>query len=129
MNAQIAALGPKDFVLPFGAVGAVVFPVENDEQARQHAQQILKENFAVVLLHEALANTLAPIFESVQEKPIPCVLALPFIEPSTGQAVQQLRTALRRATGTDILDAASKPQSPQTTQNNTKPSQNDMESN
>ncbi len=116
MNARIAAIGPKDFVMPFGAVGAVTFPVENDAQAREQAQAMLKENFAVILLHEALASSLAPIFEKTQEQPTPCIVALPFIEPSTGEAVQQLRTALRRATGTDIWDAAS--QSPQTNQDN-----------
>ncbi len=116
MNARIAAIGPKDFVMPFGAIGAVTFSVENDSQAREQAQTMLKENFAVILLHEALAPTLAPIFESIQEQPTPCIVALPFIEPSTGQAVQQLRIALRRATGTDIWDAAA--QSPQTDKNN-----------
>ncbi len=116
MNARIAALGPKDFVMPFGAVGAVTFPVENDAQAREQAQAVIKENFAVVLLHEALAETLAPVFEKLQEQPTPCIVALPFIEPSTGAAVQQLRLALRRATGTDIWDVAA--QSPQTNQNN-----------
>ena len=116
MNARIAAFGPKDFVLPFGAIGAATFPVENDAQAHEQAQAMLKENFAVILVHEALAQTLAPVFEGLQEQPIPCIVALPFIEPSTGQAIQQLRTALRRATGTDIWDAAA--QSPQTDQNN-----------
>ncbi len=111
MNAKIAAIGPKDFVMPFGAVGAVAFPVENDAQAHEQAQAVLKENFAVILLHEALASTLAPVFEKLQEQPTPCIVALPFIEPSTGQAVQQLRTALKRATGTDIWDVASQSQS------------------
>ncbi len=106
MNARIAALGPKDFVMPFGAVGAATFPVENDAQAREQAQAMLKENFAVILLHEALVETLAAIFEKLQDEPTPCIIALPFIEPSTGQAVQQLRTALKRATGTDILEVA-----------------------
>jgi len=106
MTAQIAALGPKDFVMPFGAVGAKAFIVEDDAQAREEAQAILKENFAVVLVHEGLAEALSGIFESVQEQPIPCVVALPFIEESTGRAVQQLRTALRRATGTDIWNSA-----------------------
>ncbi len=108
MNARIAALGPKDFVMPFGAVGAVTFPVENDAQAREQAQAVIKENFAVILLHEALAQTLAPVFEKLQEEPTPCIIALPFIEASTGQAVEQLRTALKRATGTDILEVAAK---------------------
>ena len=108
MNARIAAIGPKDFVMPFGAIGAATFPVENDAQALEQAQAMLKENFAVILLHEALAPTLAPIFEKLQEQPTPCIVALPFIEPSSGQAVQQLRTALKRATGTDILEVAAK---------------------
>ena len=106
MNAQIAALGPRDFVMPFGAVGAHAFPVEDQDQAGEQAKAILKQNFAVILVHEGLAQALAPIFESVQEQPTPCIVALPFIEPSTGQAVQQLRIALRRATGTDILQSA-----------------------
>ena len=94
--------------MPFGAVGAATFPVENDAQAREQAQAMLKENFAVILLHEALAPTLAPVFEKLQEQPTPCIVALPFIEPSSGQAVQQLRNALKRATGTDILEVAAK---------------------
>ena len=106
MTAQIAALGPRDFVMPFGAVGARAFAVENQAQATEQAQAILKENFAVILVHEGLAQALAPIFESVQEQPTPCIVALPFIEPGTGQAVQQLRIALRRATGTDIWNVA-----------------------
>ena len=107
MNAQIAALGPRDFVIPFGAVGAKAFVVEDDAGAREQAQVILKGNFAVVLVHEGLAEALADIFENVQEQPSPCIVALPFIEESTGRAVQQLRTALRRATGTDIWNTAS----------------------
>ncbi|NIA06687.1 MAG: hypothetical protein GWP14_03465 [Actinobacteria bacterium] len=107
MDAQIAALGPRDFVIPFGAAGAKSFVVEDEAQAREQAQAILKEkNFAVVLVHEGLAETLADIFQSVQEQPSPCIVALPFIEESTGRAVQQLRTALRRATGTDIWNSA-----------------------
>ena len=106
MAAQIAALGPRDFVMPFGAVGAKAFAVENEAQASEQAQAILKENFAVVLVHEGLAEVLAPIFESVEEQPTPCIVALPFIEESTGRAVQQLRTALRRATGTDLWKSA-----------------------
>ena len=108
MAAQIAALGPRDFVTPFGAVGAKAFAVEDEAQARQQALAILKENFAVVLVHEELAEALADIFEDVQEQPTPCIVALPFIEESTGRAVQQLRVALRRATGTDIWSAAGK---------------------
>ncbi len=108
MNARIAALGPRDFVMPFGAVGAATFSVENETQAHEQAQAVIKENFAVILLHEALAETLAPVFEKLQEEPTPCIIALPFIEASTGQSVEQLRTALKRATGTDILEVAAK---------------------
>ncbi len=106
MDAQIAALGPRDFVMPFGAVGAKSFVVEDEAGAREQAQAILKENFAVILIHEKLAEALADVFQSVQEQPTPCIVALPFIEESTGRAVQQLRTALRRATGTDIWNSA-----------------------
>ena len=106
MNAEIAALGPRDFVMPFGAVGAKAFVVEDEAGAREQAQFILKGNFAVILIHEELAEALADIFESVQEQPSPCIVALPFIEESTGRAVQQLRTVLRRATGTDIWNSA-----------------------
>ena len=107
MKNDIAALGPKDFVMPFGAVGAKAFVVEDAAGAREQAQAILKENFAVIVVHEGLTEALTDIFQSVEEKPTPCIVALPFIEESTGRAVQQLRTALRRATGTDIWDSAS----------------------
>ena len=106
MKNDIAALGPRDFVMPFGAVGAKSFAVEDEAQAREKAQFILKENFAVILVHEGLAEALADIFADVQEQPTPCIVALPFIEESTGRAVEQLRTALRRATGTDIWNSA-----------------------
>ena len=59
----------------------------------------------MILIHEKLAEALADVFQSVQEQPTPCIVALPFIEESTGRAVQQLRTALRRATGTDISNS------------------------
>ena len=115
MDAQIAALGPKDFVMPFQAVGAKAYAVEDLGQAREQVKVILQENVAVLLVHEALVAGLADILQSVEEHPTPCVVALPFIEPSTGQAVQQLRTALRRATGTDIWAAAEKTESGQQT--------------
>ena len=92
--------------MPFGAVGAKSFVVEDAAQAREQAQAILKENFAVVLVHEGLAEVLAPIFESVEEQPTPCIVALPFIEESTGRAVQQLRTALRSDMETQIKHEA-----------------------
>ncbi len=47
---KIAALGDRDSVIGFRALGLDVFPVDSVEQARSTLHRLAKENYAIVYL-------------------------------------------------------------------------------
>ena len=102
-NYQIAAIGDKDSVLGFRALGLQVFPVESVEEARHTLHRIAKENFAVVYLTEQLAVQMEADIARYKDALTPAVILIPGKEGSLGIGMANVKTAVERAVGADIL--------------------------
>ena len=55
---KIAAMGDKDSVLGFKALGLEVCPVDSPEQGREALHRMAKENYAIIYMTEQLAAQL-----------------------------------------------------------------------
>ncbi len=100
---KIAVVGDKDSVLGFMALGLTTFPVESVEQARTTLHRIAKEDYAVIYLTEALAEPLEADIARYKDELTPAVILIPGKEGSLGIGMRNIKSAVERAVGADIL--------------------------
>ena len=100
---QIAVLGDKDSVMGFKALGLTVFPVDDVEQARHTLHRIAKEEYAVVYLTEQLAAQMPADIARYNDELTPAIILIPGKEGSLGIGMANVKTAVERAVGADIL--------------------------
>ena len=104
MQDKIAVLGDIDFVMPFSALGLDTYAVgKSEQQIIENAEKIIREGYTLIVISEDVATATQEIFSSCRNKPVPCILVVPFTAESTGFATQELGKALKMATGINIL--------------------------
>ena len=100
---QIAVLGDKDSVLGFKALGLTTFAVESVDEARVTLHRIAKENYAIVYVTETLAAGLEADIARYKDELTPAIILIPGKEGSLGIGMSNIKKAVERAVGADIL--------------------------
>ena len=100
---KIAVLGDKDSVLGFRALGLDVFTADTTEQARPLLHRLAKEGYAIVYLTEQLAAGLSGELARYKDELTPAIILIPGKEGSLGIGMENIKTAVERAVGADIL--------------------------
>ena len=73
------------------------------EEARQALHRMAKENFAILYLTEQLSAQLQPEIARYQDALTPAIILIPGKEGSLGIGMANIKTAVERAVGADIL--------------------------
>lgn len=102
-NWKIAVLGDRDSVLGFKALGLDVFPADTAEEARPILRRLAREEYAVVYLTESYAAKLTEELERYKDEVTPAVILIPGKEGSLGIGMENVKRAVERAVGADIL--------------------------
>lgn len=102
MMYKIAALGDKDSVLGFKALGLDVVPVESVEEARASLHKMAKEDYAVIYLTEQLAQEMEPEIARYKDALTPAIILIPGKEGSLGIGMDLVTKNVIRAVGADI---------------------------
>ncbi len=100
---RIAVMGDKDSVLGFKALGLDVFPVDDPDDARHTLHRIAREDYAVVYLTERLAAQMEADVNRYRDALTPAIILIPGKEGSLGMGMANIRKAVERAVGADIL--------------------------
>ena len=100
---RIAVLGDKDSVLGFKALGLSTYPVDSADDARTTLHRIAKENFAVIYVTETLAVELEQDINRYKDNLTPAIILIPGKEGSLGIGAANIKKAVERAVGADIL--------------------------
>ncbi|WP_202621087.1 V-type ATP synthase subunit F [Pseudoflavonifractor sp. 524-17] len=100
---KIAVLGDKDSVLGFKALGLDVFPSDTVEEARKTLHRLAKEEYAVIYLTEQYAAKLEHEVARYKDELTPAVILIPGKEGSLGIGMANVKRAVERAVGADIL--------------------------
>lgn len=100
---KIAVLGDKDSVLGFKALGLDVFPVESMEEARRTLHALAKRDYAVIYLTEQAAAQMKADVDRYKDAVIPAIILIPGTEGSLGIGMANVKSAVERAVGADIL--------------------------
>jgi len=104
MQDKIAVLGSPDFCMPFSALGLDAYPVApTSSDIAQKARDIIEAGYALVVVAENAAPAAQPVFETVRNDPVPCIVTVPFTTAPTGFATDSLSRMLKMATGINIL--------------------------
>ena len=100
---KIAAMGDKDSVLGFKALGLEVCPAATPEEGRAALHRMAKENYAIIYITEQLASKLQPEIDRYKDSLTPAIILIPGKEGSLGIGMANVKTAVERAVGADIL--------------------------
>ena len=102
---KIAVVGDKESVIGFRAVGFSVFIAGDVSEAERivHALSKADSEFAIIFLIEDYAVKLSHIFSRYVSAPIPAVISIPGRNGSSGFGMEQVKKAVERAVGADIL--------------------------
>ncbi len=100
---KIAVLGDKDSVLGFKALGLDVHPVETVEAAKKILHRLAKENYAVIYLTEQFACHMEEELARYKDELTPAIILIPGKEGSLGIGMANVKKAVERAVGADIL--------------------------
>ena len=100
---RIAVLGDKDSVLGFKALGLSTYAVDSAEEARTTLHRIAKEDFAVIYVTETLAVDLEQDINRYKDNLTPAIILIPGKEGSLGIGARNIKKAVERAVGADIL--------------------------
>ena len=100
---KIAALGDRDSVIGFRALGLDVFPAETLDEAKATLHRLAKEDYAIVYLTEGYARSMGPEIARYKDAVTPAVILIPGKEGSLGIGMAAVKDAVERAVGADIL--------------------------
>ncbi len=100
---KIAVLGDKDSVLGFRALGLDVFSADSAELARPILHRLAREGYAIIYLTEQLATGLGAEMARYKDELTPAIILIPGKEGSLGIGMENIKTAVERAVGADIL--------------------------
>lgn len=100
---KIAVMGDRDSVMGFKALGLEVVPTQDPEQARQALHRMAKENYAIIYMTEQLAVQLTGEIARYKDSLTPAIILIPGKEGSLGIGMANVKTAVERAVGADIL--------------------------
>ena len=101
---KIGIIGDRDSVLGFMALGYSVHETQNPEDAARKLHALVKsEQYAVIFIVEDLAVQLKDDIEKYKDNPLPAITIIPGSKGSTGYGMANIKSAVERAVGADIL--------------------------
>ena len=100
---KIAVLGDKDSVLGFKALGLDVYPVAGPEEGHETLHRLARENYAILYMTEQLAAKLTTDIARYKDALTPAIILIPGKEGPLGIGMANIKTAVERAVGADIL--------------------------
>ncbi len=98
----IAVVGDKDSVLAFKAIGVDVFPVSDEEEAKERVHALARTH-SVIFVTEQVAIWAEMYLKRYKARAYPVVVPIPSAEGGMGLGVSGIRANVEKAIGADIL--------------------------
>ena len=100
---KIGIIGDADSVLGFKVFGMDAFACENGEEAAETLHRIVKENYGIIYITERFYKELGKDIAKYEELRIPAIVPVPGIDGSYGMGLSNVKRAVEKAVGADIL--------------------------
>lgn len=103
MATKMAAVGERDAVLAFAAVGLTVEPVETPDEASQAVNRLAREGYSIILVTEKTAKGIQETISKYKTSPTPAIIPIPGAGGTDGYARAAMKANMEKAVGADIL--------------------------
>lgn len=101
---KIGIIGDRNSILGFMALGFAVHEVNKSEEAAEKLHRLAKsEEYAVIFITEDLAMSIEGDIAKYKDAPLPAITVIPGANGSTGYGMANIKSAVERAVGADIL--------------------------
>ncbi len=100
---KIGVIGDRGSILGFKAVGMEVFPCSNASEARKTLYRIAGEHYAIIYITENLCKDMGTEIDKYRDAGIPAIIPIPGMDGSCGIGMDNLKKAVEKAVGADIL--------------------------
>ncbi len=99
---KIGVIGDRESVVCFKAVGLDAFPCNDEHEAREILNKMVDE-YAIIYIMEDTAAYVADIIDRYKDEMLPAIILIPGKEGPTGNGMKNVKEAVQRAVGADIL--------------------------
>ena len=100
---KIAVMGDVASVLGFKALGLDVYPGAGPEEGHETLHRLARENYAIIYMTDQLAAKLTTDIARYKDALTPAIILIPGKEGPLGIGMANIKTAVERAVGADIL--------------------------
>lgn len=100
---RIGIIGNGDGVSGFRAAGISVYPTVEANEAERILHRLAEEGFAVIFVVEEIAKDILPAMEKYNTAKCPAIVPIPGNQGLEGMGMRNLRRAVEKAVGADIL--------------------------
>ena len=100
---KIAVMGDRDSIYGFAALGMEPFPITDPTEAAKQLHRMAEGNYAVIYMTEALGSQLQKELDRYREAELPAIILIPGTSGNTGVGMEQVRTSVIQAVGSDII--------------------------
>lgn len=100
---KIGVIGDMNSIVGFRAVGLDVFPCDTAKDAAKLVDDLAKEEYAIIYIMENLAIQIPGTIDRFKDAVLPAIITIPDRNGSSGRGMDNVRKAVERAVGADIL--------------------------
>ena len=101
---KIAVMGDKDSICGFASLGLETIPLEDATAAAETLKKLAGNDYAVIYITEALAVKITDEIDKYRNRTAPAIILIPGITGNTGLGMSNVRRAVEKAVGSDILN-------------------------
>ncbi|MBC7333581.1 MAG: V-type ATP synthase subunit F [Actinobacteria bacterium] len=100
---KLAAIGEKNVMLIFKAMGVDVFPSSAPQEAEGWIRKLAKQGYGIIFITEEIAARLDPVIREYSYEFSPSIVVIPGLKERNNYAIRRLRQAIIKAVGADVI--------------------------
>ncbi len=100
---KIGVIGDRESILGFKAVGFEVFQCAGGDEGKKILKKMAKEDFAIIYVTEKLYVEMKKEIDEYTDLRVPAIIPVPNREGTLGVGLSNVKQAVERAVGADIL--------------------------
>jgi V/A-type H+-transporting ATPase subunit F len=99
---KIAAIGDRESVSGFKAIGMEVFIPDNKEDCRKILEALCINDYAIIYITEEQAQFCNDVIKKYEDSICPAIILIPGVRNNTGEGMKQLNRRVEKAVGSQL---------------------------
>lgn len=101
---KVAAIGDKDSLVAFRAVGIDVFSAYDARSARNLVDSLAKKEYGLIFITEAIAQSIEETIQRYKNKLLPAIILIPNNKGTLGIGMREINQNVEKAVGSNIFE-------------------------